>query len=129
MAKRNKKKLPFNEKARLLRRLEEVFLATSDLQSYLEYRKSKPLLEAEMKQLSDKYLGLWKILKKRYHLTDEEMAFAEAEMTIDRVISARDSITCFRSSSLVEKYFPSNFKKALIKLSKQALEIRRQFLV
>lgn len=122
-------KLPINEKARLARRLKEAWLAISSLQAYLEHRKSHPKLEAEMKKLSNKYGSLWKLLKKRYRLTDEEMAFAEAEIIVELVIYAKDVIDCLKTSELTKRYLPKNFKTGIRELAKKALEIRKQFLV
>lgn len=127
MAQRDKSKLPFNEKARLVLKLEEVSLTISGLQSFLKNRKSHPKLEKELKQLADKYLKLGKQLKKRYRLTDEEVAFVEAELTIELVIYAKDLISAFKNSDLTKKYLPKTFKTGLRDLAKQALKIRRQF--
>lgn len=124
-----KRRLPYNEKARWLRKLEEVWLKIYCLQSHLEHQKSNPKLEAELKQLGDKYLNLWKQLKKSYHLTDEELAFAEAEMVVEQIISARDMVVHMKYSHLVRKYLPKAFTADLQKLGYQAIEINnKQFI-
>ena len=128
MVRKFQHKLPYNEKAHFVRKLEEVWLRILTLESYLrDDIKSHPKLEAELKQLGGRYLSLWRRLKKRYRLTGEELAFAEAEMVVELIIDSKDMTDSNNTSELTRKYLPKSFVASLRKLAKQALKIRAQF--
>lgn len=118
-------KFPQSGLASAARKLEEVSIVISVLESYLKERKLYPKLQREMKQLGNKYLELWKQHKRP--LTDKERAFAEAEMLVDLIIYAKDMAIVNNDCELVQKYLPRSFVKNLRKLSRQALEVRRTF--
>ena len=114
MVRKFQHKLPYNEKAHFVRKLEEVWLRILTLESYLrDDIKSHPKLEAELKQLGGRYLSLWRRLKKRYRLTGEELAFAEAEMVVELIIDSKD---------MTEKIFAKKFRGKSAKIGKASSE-------